>query len=211
VAKLSLLVLENPWNDSVADAISVGPFVEGFSRWARDVRTYSRPFFRGDELQIWLDDFARPRHGIGRRLIYVAAHGSPGRLGGLPDGSGAMNFASLVTVLRRVGGIEGIHLGCCEVGNPRNMARLLKRDRRRRTKPFRWVAGYREYIDWLDSMIVDMLFWRALLVDPKHDAWAAVRKTYREFPKARKLGFGVVMNGRGGRLHDSLEEIEVPG
>jgi hypothetical protein len=54
-----------------------------------------------------------------------------------------------------------------------------------------------------------MLFWRAVLVDPKHDAWAAVRKPYREFPKAQKLGFSVVKSGRAGRLHDSLEEIEV--
>lgn len=58
-------------------------------------------------------------------------------------------------------------------------------------------------------MIVDMLFWRAVLVDPKHDAWAAVRKPYREFPKAQKLGFSVVKSGRAGRLHDSLQEIEV--
>jgi hypothetical protein len=100
MAKLSLLVLENPWNDSVADAVSVAPFV----RWAWDVKTYSRPFYRGDELQIWLEDFARSRHGIGRRLIYVAAHGSRGRLGGLPDGSGAMNFASFVSILNYYSG-----------------------------------------------------------------------------------------------------------
>ena len=211
MAKLSLLVLENPWNESVADAISVAPFVEGFSRWAWNVKTYSRPFYRGDELRIWLEDFARPRQGIGRRLIYVAAHGSRGRLGGLPDGTGAMNFASFVAALKRVGGVEGVHLGCCEVGNPGNMARLLKRDRRLRKTPCRWVAGYRKYVDWLDSMIVDLLFWRALLMDPKHNAWAAARKTYREFPKARKLGFGVVMTGRAGRLRDTLREIEAPG
>jgi hypothetical protein len=89
------------------------------------------------------------------------------------------------------------------------MARLLKRDRRRRKKPCRWVAGYRTYIDWFDSMIVDMLFWRALLLDPKHNPWAAVKKTYREFPKARDLGFGVLTNGRAGHVHDSLEEVEV--
>ncbi len=38
-AKLTLLVLENPWNESVWDGLSVAPFVEGLSRWARDVET----------------------------------------------------------------------------------------------------------------------------------------------------------------------------
>jgi hypothetical protein len=90
----------------------------------------------------------------------------------------------------------------------RNMALLLKRDRRRRKKPCRWVAGYCEYIDWFDSMIVDMLFWR-VACRPKTRRAGRRDENLSRVPKTRDLGFGVVMNGRAGHLHDFLEEIEL--
>ena len=134
MAFLSLLVLENPWESDVADRLSVVPFVEGFVHWARDMETFVRPFFRKDELRLWLEDFGRRRRGISRRLVYVASHGNRKRLGGLPTptGRGSINFSTFTRVVREVGRIEGIHLGCCYIGNPSNAERLLRPDNRRR-------------------------------------------------------------------------------
>lgn len=203
--KLSLLVLENPWYESLADSLSVVPFVEGFTRWAPDVSMYVRPFYRAAEFQTWLSDFARKRRGIGRRVVYVASHGTTGRVGGLPDGSGAFNFGTLLAILKQTTALDGIHLGCCSFGNRRNAERLLRPDRRRRRAvPLHWVAGYNRDIDWLDSMLVDLAFWKFLLTDPAHDAWRAVERTYRYLPDSRKMGFAVFKNGPGGRLLDSL-------
>jgi hypothetical protein len=209
VGQLSLLVLENPWTDSVADDISVAPFVQGFEKWAANLTTYVRQFYRLDELQMWLADFARRRPGVRRRVVYLASHGTPGRFGGLPDGSGQTNFRNLCRVVKSVGGFEGLHLGCCNLGSRANADGLLRPDRRRRKAvPCKWVAGYREdNIGWLDSMVVDLVFWSFLLADKKHDAWSAALKTYTFTPRARKLGFAVFRNGPGGRLLDSLEVV----
>ena len=120
-----------------------------------------------------------------------------------------MNFQTFSTMLKRIGGIDGVHLGCCRIGSQRNVHLLLRPDRRRRRAvPCRWVAGYRENIDWLDSMFVDLLFWRFLLQDPRRDPWRAVMKTYRRFPHARDQGFAVFGNGPRGMLRDSLSESE---
>ncbi len=208
MARLNLLVLENPWNDSVSDGISFAPFVEGFAKWAADAVTFTRPFYGKEELRIWLEDFTRRRRGIGRRVVYVAGHGTAGRLGGLPDESQAMNFQTFSTMLKRTGGIDGVHLGCCQIGNHRNVDLLLRPDRRRRwAVPCRWVAGYRENIDWLDSMFVDLLFWRFLLQDPRRDPW----RGHEDLPAiSTRTGtsFAVFGNGPRGMLRDFLSESE---
>lgn len=193
-------------NRVLSDGISVAPFVEGFMRWSLDVTMYVRYFYR-NELGVWLKDFSRRRRGVGRRVVYIASHGTRGRLGGLPDGSAAVNFQTFLQMLRQTPGLDGVHLGCCCLGNSKNAALLLHADRRRRPRvACRWVAGYGGDIDWFDSMLIDLSFWRFVLMDPTHDAWEAAIKTYRHFPRAKEMGFSVFMNGRGGRVRDSLRE-----
>jgi hypothetical protein len=202
---LTILVLENPWNANTFDSLSVLPFVEGLARYSPDsVRVFTKPFYHAEELGHWLADFRRPRRGIGRRVVYVAAHGTAGRVGGLPDGTGAINFRTFHHLLRSAGHIEGVHLGCCDFGNIENAERILRPDRRRaRHVPCRWVAGYDRYIDWFQSTLVDLVFWRELLRRSDHSAWKASLKTYKEYPRSRELGFRVFQNGPGGRLEDS--------
>jgi|SRR3990172_7672566 len=43
-------------------------------------------------------------------------------------------------------------------------------------------------------------------MEPRHDAWAAALETYRHFPRAKDMGLAVFMNGRRGRLRDSLRD-----
>ncbi len=78
---------------------------------------------------------------------------------GLPDGSASINFATFARALDAVGRIDGVYLGCCLIESPANAARLLRSGRH--VAVGRWVAGYRQEIDWLDSMLVDVVFWRS--------------------------------------------------
>jgi hypothetical protein len=130
MARLTLLVLENPWTESVTDGRSVGPFVQGFEKWARSVKTYVHQFYRLDEMEMRLQDFTRRRQHLGRRVVYIAAHGTRGRFGGLPDGSAQTNFRKFCKVVRSIGGLDGVHLGCCNLGNRSNADDLLRPDRR---------------------------------------------------------------------------------
>lgn len=206
---LTILVLENPWTENTSDALSVLPFVEGLAMYSQDsVRVFAKPFYHAEELGHWLADFRRRKRGIGQRVVYIASHGTHGRVGGLPDGTGAINFHTFHRLLRSAGHIEGVHLGCCDFGNAENAERILRPDRRRvRSVPCQWVAGYDKYIDWFQSMLVDLIFWRELLRDTGHSAWKACRKTYLEYPKSRELGFKVFQKGRGGRLEDASRPV----
>jgi len=203
---LTLLVLENPWTNEVYDRLSVLPFVEGLARYNSSIRVISKPFYQMDELGYWLANFHHPKRGVGQRIVYIAADATSGRLGGLPDGTREVNFQSFHRLLRRAGRIDGVHLGCCDFGNRENAARILRPDRRRAPSiPCRWVAGYDQSIDWFDSMLVDLVFWRQLLRDPRHDAWKACLRTYKQHPQSLKLGFKVFRNGPGGYLQASNE------
>jgi hypothetical protein len=204
---LTLLVLENPWRQDAFDGLSVLPFVEGLASYSSDsIRVLAKPFYRTEELGQWLEDFRRRRRGVGQRVVYIAAHGTPGRVGGLPDGTGAINFENFHSLLRSAGYIDGVHLGCCDFGNRDNAKRILHADRRRaRSVPCRWVAGYDRTIDWFYSTLVDLVFWRELLRDPGHDAWTACLRTYKRYPQSRELGFRVFRNGPRGRLEASDE------
>jgi hypothetical protein len=202
---LTILVLENPWSANAFDALPVLPFVEGLAKYSPDlVRVLAKPFYHAQELGHWLADFRRPKRGIGQRIVYIASHGTRGRIGGLPDGTGAINFNTFHSLLRSAGHIDGVHLGCCDFGNMKNAERLLRPDRRRaRHVPCRWVAGYDKNIDWFQATLVDLVFWRELLRNTDHNPWKACRKTYKEYPRSRQLGFRVFRNGPGGRLEDT--------
>ena len=204
---LALLVLENAWTSDAFDGLSVLPFVEGLARYSYDaVRIFAKPFYRKEELGLWLEDFRRRKRGVSQRIVYVAAHGTPGRVGGLPDGRGAINFETFHDLLRSAGRIDGVHLGCCDFGNRENVDRLLRPDRRRaHSVPCRWVTGYDSAIDWFDSMLIDLVFWRHLLGNSHHDAWKAGLKTYGHYPRSLELGFTVFRNGPGGRLETSRD------
>jgi hypothetical protein len=78
---LTLLVLENPWRQDAFDGLSVLPFVEGLASYSSDsIRVLAKPFYRTEELGQWLEDFRRRRRGVGQRVVYIAAHGTPGRV-----------------------------------------------------------------------------------------------------------------------------------
>src|SRR5262245_58248288 len=98
---LSLLILENPWSPQVDDRTSVVPFLEA-ALSDFNVTLYTRPFYRHPELRLWLRNFRVSTPRRYRRILYLAAHGHRGRLGGLPDGSAAINFVTLARALQAV-------------------------------------------------------------------------------------------------------------
>ncbi|RWK41711.1 hypothetical protein [Mesorhizobium sp.] len=47
---------------------------------------------------------------------------------------------------------EGVHLGVCQVGNKKNLQKMLDRTK------LRWASGYSAQIDWVGSAALDMQF-----------------------------------------------------
>ncbi len=183
----SILVLEAPWDAATVKSTSVWPFVSEFSRVV-GLGAYYQTFHGRSSFEHWIeqfnkDDVASPR------LLYVAAHGSSGRIQGLQR---EINGATINEALRKAKKISYVHFGSCLFGSQENLDTLLDT-----AKHLRWAAGYDQAVDWIDSMALDLMFWSRIGPRDKDDKAKKYLKTHTlakgliaEVPGlARNLGF----------------------
>jgi hypothetical protein len=86
-----------------------------------------------------------------------------------------------------------VYFGCCSVlrGNAgRRFARAFLK-----ASGCRAIIGYKTQIDWMPSMLIDLLFFERFYSSP--DPWKALRKIHgsikRDFQPARDYGFTLVL------------------
>ena len=130
-------------------------------------------------------------------LYYLSFHGSPGRLRSSLSRIGAR---ALCNAFRQWGGQYPnlVYFGACSVFAGR-AGRKFVRDFLA-ASGCRGIVGYTTDIDWLDSMIIDMLFIRRFFVDP--DPWANLKQIHQsvldDFAPARQLGYLLCTPDAGG-------------
>ena len=121
-------------------------------------------------------------------FYYLSFHGSPGRLRSTLERIGAR---ALCKAFQQWGGHYPnlVHFGACSVfagRTGRKFAREFLAASRCRA-----ILGYTTDIDWIDSMIIDMLFVRRFFASS--DPWANLEQIYRsvldDFTPARRLGY----------------------
>jgi hypothetical protein len=194
-APRKLVCLETYWGDHQGRAFrapSVLPFFEGLSRLLdpplaiahRHVGTLPQlaAYTRRREGILWRDPetFDAP-------VYYLSFHGSPGRI------HTAQQRVGPATLLRAFAGWGGaydnlVYFGACSVfagkRGERFAADFLRSSR------CRAVLGYASDVDWMESMLADLLFLRRFYADA--DPWrnlAAVHASVLEdFAPARRLG-----------------------
>lgn len=96
--------------------------------------------------------------------LYIASHGSGGAVSGL--GSSSISRTVLRNIFRTAdpyGTISGIYFGSCLVGNQANAGYWLDPN----MTNLKWVAGYTQSVDWVDSSAIDMIFWSKYLSERK--------------------------------------------
>lgn len=93
----------------------------------------------------------------GIRYLYLGAHGSDDYINAV---GGQVSRARLKNILGRLGGkgIDGAFIGSCLFGREEN-AEYLFLPGKGRPAPMKWLAGYTTEIDWIDSSVLDLLFW----------------------------------------------------
>jgi hypothetical protein len=91
------------------------------------------------------------------KFLYVGAHGTKGSL---QASGGNITRTRLRNILGSLGAssIEGVFLGSCLFGKPEN-AEFLLSPPKGASAPIKWLAGYTTEVDWIDSSVMDMLFW----------------------------------------------------
>ena len=85
------------------------------------------------------------------KLLYVAAHGTKGRIATLKEW---INGKTIANALLSAKNIRYVHFGSCLFGSDANLKYLLKR-----AKHLKWAAGYAETVDWVDSTLFDIMLW----------------------------------------------------
>ena len=153
--RTTLVVCESPWTTEKGFLArwSMRPFVEGIAE-LYDVRLVYRTFTSGHELRRLLSYEAIDRPE-GRVLVYVACHGFGGRLSVGRKGSEIVNLAPLAQTL--YGGVEGVWLGACDVGQSRALQDFLK------NSGAIWAGGYVCSVDWAASLLLDLAVLQELL------------------------------------------------
>lgn len=188
------LVLEAYWSDKLTARDSVQPFLKGLcdlNRWELHYRTFDS----GNDLVLWIHQFNQLRRPGQEKIVYVAGHGSKGVIATVEE---RIPLRSLVAALLPAKNLVGLHLGACSVGQPRFLQELIKKT------ALRWVAAYDREVPWLESTMLDLLFWswiyagaprvrRSRRLTPE----AAAHELYGRYNYSRDMGFHLVFRGPG--------------
>ena len=148
----AVLVLEHPWFRVSEDPAqtSIAPFLDGLSR-LNGLSVFYATFFDarsfGQALEHLMD--ARKLDGIKKVIVYVASHGSGGRIGGEIG-------INLRTVFRRItelghDKVVGVILDACDVGMQFDIIEAGMNEAH-----IRWVTGFSASLDWLTATSIHL-------------------------------------------------------
>jgi hypothetical protein len=148
----SILVLESPWEEDFSEqAYSVYPFVSEFAK-IQGLTSHHRMFYDVTSFHHWLETFNNQNKEF---LLYIAGHGTRGRINGLRSN---LNFQSIVSEITKCGNLKYAHFSTCGFGGAKNLQSIMEN-----AKQLKWVAGYGKNIDWVDSTLFDISLWNKLL------------------------------------------------
>jgi hypothetical protein len=145
----TILVLESPWDPHSVKSKSVWPFVNEFAN-VYNIAAHHQMFTDKLSFQHWVQRFHKEKLSE-PKLLYVAAHGGAGRIGGLKKD---INGTTIVEACKKAKSIKYIHFGSCLFGTEDNLSNLLKS-----AKHLQWAAGYDKEVAWVDSTLFDVMLW----------------------------------------------------
>jgi hypothetical protein len=194
-APRKLVCLETYWGDHQSRAFrtpSVLPFFEGLARQLDPVLEIAH---RHMDTPSQLSGYTRRKSGLLWRdsetfdtpVYYLSFHGSPGRI---HTALAKIGPTALCRTFSGWGkGYDNlVYFGACSVFRGRRGETFAREFLR--TSGCRAVVGYATDVDWMESMLTDLLFLRRFYADP--DPWRNLRAIHasvlEDFAPARRLG-----------------------
>ena len=198
MTKIDLVVLESLWDNDFENIISVKPFFDGLSK-LYDINIVYLTFYDVEDIGYFIKKTKSKCSNY-----YIATHGSKKCLHGLNNNK--IDSDSLNDIFKNSKG-KGLYFGSCKFINKKNAEKIIKYTNAD------WVAGYNRDVDWFDSTIVDIAFWRYYLKGvenkiAKEKQWRVAPEIYKKYPFSKELGFSVFDKAQYEReIHDSLSEF----
>jgi len=163
----ALLVIEGLWwtPEQKPKRPSVLSFLEGLESYRGDFNIYYSNFYEKNGFKRALsDDLTNTRED--RLFLYVAAHGTGKRIGGLKAKTGIKIPAMFkaVRTAANYSNIEGVVIGSCGIGN--NIDDFLSTTKNSRIA---WIFGYTCEIGWMASTLFDLSLFEHLMKLKKSD------------------------------------------
>ena len=194
-APRKLVCLETYWNERLFHGFSVKPFLDAMAPLLHPPLQVAHRFV---ESAAGLAYYAKRPGGVMWRqaelfdapVFYLAFHGKPGTVISLTGDIGAR---PLIEAFEGYGGYRNlVYFAAC------SMLRGAKGQRFAReflkTTGVRALIGYTTRVDWMASLVADLLFLHRFYRDPS--PWRNLGRIFasvlRDYPVARRLGYTLV-------------------
>ena len=167
MSNAALLVIEGLWwtPEQKPKRPSVLQFLEGLESYRGDFNIYYANFYEKTGFRRALeDDLTNTRED--RLFLYVAAHGTGKRIGGLKAKTG-MKLPAMFRAVKNAANysnIEGVLIGSCAVGN--NIDDFISTTS---NSHIAWIFGYTCEIGWMASTLIDVSIFEHLMKLKKSD------------------------------------------
>jgi len=192
-----LVCLETYWNERLFQSFSVKGFFEAMAPLVRPPLRIAHRFVESAE---GLAYYTRRPGGVMWRqrelfdapVYYLAFHGKPGTVISLTGNIGAQPLIEAFEGFGRGGYRNLVYFAACSMLHGKRGERFA-RDFLKATG-VRAVIGYTTRVDWMASLVADMLFLHRFYSDAS--PWRNLKKIFasvqRDYPRARALGHSLV-------------------
>ena len=190
-----LVCLETYWNEKLFHTVSVKGFFEAMAPLHDPPLTVAHRFV---ESEAGLAHYARRPGGVMWRqrelfdapVFYLAFHGRPA---GFASTLGRIGAASLCEAFAGYGGYRNlVYFAACNVLRGERGMQFARQFLE--ASGARAVIGYTTPVNWMASLVADLLFLHRFYSDPA--PWRNLRRIYasvlRDYPRARSLGYTLV-------------------
>jgi len=190
-----LVCLEGYWNERVFQTFSVKGFFEAMAPLSHPPLTIAHRFV---DSEAGLAYYAKRPDGLMWRnkdlfdtpIYYLAFHGKPGAVSPL---LGRIEAERLCEAFAGYGGYKNlVYFACCNVLRGEKGRAFARRFLK--VSGARAVIGYSRTVDWMASLVADMLFLHRFYRDPS--PWRNLRRIFnsvrRDYPAARRLGHTLI-------------------
>jgi len=191
-----LVCLETYWNERLFQSFSVKPFLDAMAPLLHPPLQVAHRFV---ESAAGLAYYAKRPGGVMWRqaelfdapVFYLAFHGKPGTVISLTGDIGAQ---PLIEAFEGYGGTyrNMVYFAACSMLRGPQGARFA-RDFLKKTS-MRALIGYTTRVDWMSSLVADMLFLHRFYRDPS--PWRNLARIFgsvlRDYPRAKSLGYTLV-------------------
>ena len=197
-APAKLVCLETYWNEKLFQSFSVKGFLESMAPLLHPPLMVAHRFV---DSETGLAYYARRGGVLWRQrelfdapVYYLAFHGKPGTWVSLNGNIGANTLIEAFEGYGR-GYKNLVYFAACSVLRGRQ-GEQFAREFLKRTG-VRAIVGYTTRVDWMASLVADLLFLHRFYSDPS--PWRNLKRIFasvqRDYPRARALGHSLITRG----------------